>query len=203
MEHVEFEDDTIIEENADGAITEHLVLFQNLPQLQAQNQRLLKVSRDLARKLEEKESIVESRLRNEESEALAEAGEAIKEMEEELQRQKVLASSFVKERDMYRSMLARQGGGVGGVGLDNSGHQINGASDAGTSAALEEQQSLFETFKTELGIDTARLKQDLTAAQRERDANIIALSKANAQLEFFQGQFFLGYLLSRFQRLTL
>ena len=81
LENIEY-DETIVldDENADAVITNHLVLFQSLPQLQAQNVRLIKSARGLAQQLEAKESEIESRLRKEESEALAEASDAVRDI---------------------------------------------------------------------------------------------------------------------------
>lgn len=109
-------------------------------------------------------------------------------METELQRQKVLVAAHAKERDMYRHMLSRQGAGDL---LSNGAPHPSSASvigDHNSAQMLQEQQVLFETFKSEMGIDTQRLKSDLIAAQRERDQNIIALSKSNAQVEYLQGK---------------
>jgi hypothetical protein len=109
-------------------------------------------------------------------------------MEAELQRQKVLVAAHIKERDMYRSMLARQGVDVD---LSNSHPHVSSPGsikgDAGAAQVLQEQQALFESMTAEMGIDTQRLKHDLTSAQRERDQNIVAVSKANAQIEYLQG----------------
>jgi nucleoprotein TPR len=190
LENVDYDEDAIIEDtDAENTITSHLVRFRTLPQLQAQNQRLLKTARSLARQLEEKESDIEARVRGEESEAIKEASEAVNDMEQELQRQKVLAATYAKERDMYRSMLARQGqdGRTGPSGTARFSQTDGAASEANSAAAIQEHQAFFEAFRLEMGTDITSLKQDLAIAQRERDSNTIAIAKANAQIEFLQG----------------
>jgi nucleoprotein TPR len=189
--NVEYDETIVLDDNdAEAVISNHLVLFRSLPQLQAQNVRLIKTARGLARQLEAKELEIEARIRGEESEALAEASDAVRDMEAELQRQKTLVAVHIKERDMYRSMLARQGADVE---LSNGHAHIptpsleSTTSDANAAQVLQEQQAFFESFKTEMGIDTQRLRHDLVSAQRERDQNIVALSKANAQIEYLQG----------------
>lgn len=187
--NVEYDETIVLDDNdAEAVISNHLVLFRSLPQLQAQNVRLIKTARSLASQLEAKELEIENRIRGEESEALTEASDAVRDMEAELQRQKTLVAAHVKERDMYRSMLARQG-----TDFDLSNGRARAlplgstTQDANAAQVLQEQQALFESFKTEMGIDTHKLKHDLTSAQRERDQNIVALSKANAQIEYLQG----------------
>lgn len=188
----------IVEDNdSDEVISNHLVLFKTLPQLQAQNLRLLKTSRGLARRLEAKEEDIENRLRGEESEALAEASEAVRDMEAELQRQKTLVQAVTKERDMLRSMTSRGTGSTGDIlsnGRSLSGlisGKTTGLSESDSAQILHEQQTLFETYKTEMTIDVTKLKHDLSAAQRERDQNMIALSKAKAQVEYLEGLCFI------------
>lgn len=189
LENIDHDDAIVLDDNdAEAVISNHLVLFRSLPQLQAQNVRLIKTARGLARQLEAKELEIENRIRKEESEALAEASDAVRDMEAELQRQKVLVAAHIKERDMYRSMLARQGVDVdlsNGHARVSSPGSIKGDADA--AQVLQEQQALFESMTAEMGIDTQRLKRDLTSAQRERDQNIVAVSKANAQIEYLQG----------------
>ena len=192
LESVEFDEvpaSTGEETDSDKVITENLVLFKNLPHLQQQNQRLLRTARGLAAQWEERQASLEAQLSKEETAALAEASEAVRDMEEELQRQKLLVATHQKERDMYRNMLARQGRDVGGgpsqIGLPSSSDGSRSTTDY--RQMLEEQQTLFETFKLEMGVDTAKLKEDLVAAQREVGQQGASLAKANAQIEFLQG----------------
>lgn len=196
LQDVEFDD--ILTDNdtsdSDRVITDHLVLFKSLPHLQDQNQRLLRTARGLAAQWEERQANLEAQLSKEETEALAEASEAVRDMEEELQRQKLLVAAHQKERDMYRSMLARQGRDPSGASSSGAGHfapppAADGSAPAGANyrQMLEEQQALFETFKSEMGVDTAKLKEDLATAQREAGQSGANLAKANAQIEFLQG----------------
>ncbi|KAF8318500.1 hypothetical protein DL93DRAFT_2054404 [Clavulina sp. PMI_390] len=193
LEHIEVDDTPVVEElDSEQVISDHLVLFRSLPQLQAQNQRLLKTSRTLAQQLERREGDIMARLREEESAALAEASDAIRDMSAELERQKTLVATYAKERDMLRVMANRKPSGALLSNGSTSHHPesitvANGSvSDLGTAQMLHEQQTMFEQLKAELGVDSQRLKEDLAHAQRERDANMIGLSKANAQLEYLQ-----------------
>jgi nucleoprotein TPR len=192
LENVEFDEvptSTEEETDSDKVITDNLVLFKNLPHLQQQNHRLLRTARGLAAQWEERQATLEAQLSKEETAALAEASEAVRDMEEELQRQKLLVSTHQKERDMYRNILARQGKDVGG-GPAQSGHPSTSDGLRTTidyRTMLEEQQALFETFKLEMGVDTTKLKEDLNAAQREVGHQGASLAKANAQIEFLQG----------------
>ncbi|KAF8340345.1 uncharacterized protein EI90DRAFT_3035253 [Cantharellus anzutake] len=182
-------EDTIEDTDSDQVITNHLVLFKSLPQLQQQNQRLLKTARGLAAQWEKRQADIETEWCKEETQALAEASEAVKEMEEELQRQKVLSAAHQRERDMYRNLLTRQGRdpGAGSSTEATSAPAGTGEGDSsGYRRLLEEQQSLFEAFKTEMGVDSTKLKEDLARAQRDLGQLSAQLAKANAQIDFLQ-----------------
>ena len=55
---------------------------------------------------------------------------------------------------------------------------------------LEEVQKQFETYRTEMGVDSSRLREESLSAQREVSKLNAALAKANAQVEVLTGRFF-------------
>jgi nucleoprotein TPR len=72
-ENIDHDDAIVLNDNdAKAVIPNHVVLFRSLPRLQAQNVRLIKTARGLARQLEAKELEIENRIRKERSGALAE-----------------------------------------------------------------------------------------------------------------------------------
>ncbi|OSD07459.1 hypothetical protein PYCCODRAFT_1456277 [Trametes coccinea BRFM310] len=176
-------------ENIEAVITNNLVLFRSIPQLQEQNQKLLKIVHELGQRMESEEREYKEALEREQGEAVREAHEAIKQLQEQLESHKrsseVTIQAYMKERDMLRSLLARQQE-LGGTRVTN-GH-VNGdahSSDAPSDLAkeLEEVQQQFETYRTEMGIDSTRLREEALAAQREATRLGTALAKANAQIE--------------------
>jgi nucleoprotein TPR len=88
---------------AQAVISENLVTFADIPQLQARNQQLLKVVRRLS---EAKEDQLESRVNDTENALALEA--ALKELENMRSarlRQEEMVTAIIKQRDMYRSLL--------------------------------------------------------------------------------------------------
>ncbi|EIW59409.1 uncharacterized protein TRAVEDRAFT_121374 [Trametes versicolor FP-101664 SS1] len=192
-EELEHDQATRPAENIEAVITNNLVLFRSIPQLQEQNQKLLKIVRELGSKLESEEKEYKDALEREQGEAVREAHEAIKQLQEQLESHKrsseVTIQSYAKERDTLRSLLSRQQQSGGAVARITNG-QVNGAlqlqSAEGSSDAskeLEEMQKQFETYRTEMGIDSTRLRDEALAAQREATRLGTALAKANAQIE--------------------
>lgn len=184
-------------ETIDGVITNNLVLFQSIGQLQEQNQKLLKVVRDLGAKMEGEERDYREAMEREQGEAVREAHEAMQELADQLERQKsssdTLVKAYVKERDALRTMLARaEKGGAVANGMNTD---VNGFGDglppnpSDMAKELADVQNQFETYRTEMGVDSVRLREELVISQRETGQLGAALAKANARIEYLTGMF--------------
>ncbi|KAI0736332.1 hypothetical protein C8Q72DRAFT_803970 [Fomitopsis betulina] len=195
----EFEENLPPAENVEEVITNNLVVFRSLPQLQQQNQKLLKVVRDLGARMEAEEKDYRATLEHEQSEAVREAHEAIKQLQEQLESQskssEVTIQAYMKERDSLRALLARQNGGQTLPSIVNGDVNGNVAPVPVSASALQvpqselakelaEVQSQFEAYKNEIGIDSHRLREEASLSQRESNQLRAALAKANAKIEF-------------------
>ncbi|PIL22755.1 transporter [Ganoderma sinense ZZ0214-1] len=175
-------------ENIEAVITNNLVLFRSIPQLQEQNQKLLKIVRELGSKLESEEKEYKEALEREQGEAVREAHEAIKQLQSQLESQKrsseVTVQAYMKERDSLRTLLQRQQESGSGTRMLNG---INGQSQTSEPSELakelEEVQKQFEAYRTEMGVDSTRLRDETVTAQREVSKLTTSLAKANAQIE--------------------
>ncbi|KAM5539450.1 hypothetical protein V8D89_006902 [Ganoderma adspersum] len=175
-------------ENIEAVITNNLVLFRSIPQLQEQNQKLLKIVRELGSKLESEEKEYKEVLEREQGEAVREAHEAIKQLQSQLENQKhsseVTIQAYMKERDSLRSLLHRQQeSGSGARMLNGINGQSQGAEPSELVKELEEVQKQFEVYRTEMGVDSTRLRDEAVNAQREVSKLTTTLAKANAQIE--------------------
>ncbi|KAI0087040.1 hypothetical protein BDY19DRAFT_324018 [Irpex rosettiformis] len=179
---------TVPPENIDAVITNSLVLFRSLPQLQQQNQRLLKIVHELGRKMEDEEKDYREQLEAEQQVALQEAYSAVKELQDQLQNHRksseLTIQTYMKERDALKSMLARErrSGGASRLG-GTDGHDEEMALETDTAKELAEIQSQFETYKTEMGVDSTRVRDELIAMRHEASQAAIQLAKANAKVE--------------------
>ena len=174
-------------------ITNNLVLFKSIDGLQNQNQRLLKIVRELGAKMETEEREYRENMEREQAEAVQEAHEAIQDMVSQLEKQKqhydTLIQGYVKERDSFRVMLARAEKGLpvqaNGAAGDPTGLASSG--DSNLARELAEVQQQFENYKTETNFDSGRIRDDLVDAQREVSRLGATLAKSEAQVEFLQG----------------
>ncbi|KAF5333006.1 hypothetical protein D9758_015176 [Tetrapyrgos nigripes] len=173
-------------EDVETVITNHLVLFKSIDGLQEQNQKLLKIVRELAQKLESEEKEYRETMEKEQGEAIREALEAMQELEAKMERQKKASDStiqaYMKERDMFKMMLARyQKGEV----VNGTTPQTNGA---GPSSDLEKEladiQSQFDAYRMEMGHDSGRLRDEVVNAQREVAQLQASLAKGQAKIEY-------------------
>ncbi|KAG6916321.1 hypothetical protein DXG01_007371 [Tephrocybe rancida] len=175
-------------EDTEAVITNNLVLFRSVEGMQEQNQKLLKIVREMGRKMETEERDYREAMEREQAEAIQEAHAAIQDMVAQLDLQKKssdnLLKAYVKERDALRDMLAREKSG-------NSSH-VNGISEqqnltpapADVVQELTETQNQFEAYRLEMGIDAGNLQKALIATQKEASGLQVSLAKANAQLEY-------------------
>ncbi|KAJ7758135.1 hypothetical protein DFH07DRAFT_772602 [Mycena maculata] len=182
-------------ETIDGVITNNLVLFQSIGQLQEQNQKLLKIVRELGDKMEGEERDYREAMEREQGEAVREAHEAMQELADQLERQKsssdTIIKAYMKERDALKAMLARVE--KDGVATNGMRTDVNGFGEglppntSDMAKELVEMQNQFETYRTEMGVDSVRLREEVVLAQREAGQLGAALAKANARIEYLSG----------------
>ncbi|KAF8887179.1 hypothetical protein BD779DRAFT_1672932 [Infundibulicybe gibba] len=174
-------------EDAQAVITNNLVLFKSIRDLQEQNQKLLKIVREMGRKMESEEKEYREAMEREQGEAVREAHEAMQELAAQLESQKKhhedMIQAYVKERDALKSMLARA----------EKDPRVNGRiQETATGEVVQDDlakeladvQNQFEVYRTEMGVDSGRLREDLVNAQREAGQLGAALAKANAKIEY-------------------
>jgi len=188
-------------ENIEAVITNNLVLFRSTAELQDQNQKLLKIVRELGEKMEAEEQDYRAVMEKEQGEAVREAHEAMKTLAMQLETQQksseIKIQAYMKERDALKSLLARAErlSGASGVGAETdtgmNGYHEGSSGGAAPDMAREfaEIQNQFESYRTEMGIDSVRLRDEVIASQREVGQLNAALAKANAKIDYLSGGF--------------
>lgn len=192
-EELEQDDMTRPAENIEAVITNNLVLFRSIPQLQEQNQKLLKIVRELGEKLESEEKEYREAMEREQAEAIREAHEAMKRLEEKLEAERrsseVKIQAYKKDADTMRTVLNRHKEAGAPLRITNgvNGEIQSGAEPSELQKELEDVQKQFEAYRMEMGVDSTRLREETLAAQREATKLGTALAKANAQIEVLTG----------------
>lgn len=193
-------------DNIEDVITNNLVLFTTLPGMQIQNQKLLRIVRELGAKMESEEKEwkedfakkweIETK---EKDAAVQEAAKAMETMQETIEREKAGKEVAIKEKDTLRAMLERMkkdGGASAVVGGESNGTSTVGQNGVGTGeepeglkSQLVEVQKEFEAYRTEMDVDGGRLREELVRVQRENGHLNGALAKANAKIDHMNGMF--------------
>lgn len=157
--------------------------------------KLLKIARDLGSKMESHEQELRQELEAEQQVALQEAFAAVKELQDQLENQKksaeVTIQAYVKERDALKSMAARERNGATSGSRTNgvNGHDEEMQDDTDASRELVDIRSQFEVYKTEMGADSGKLREELSSLRREASQVTVQLAKANAKVEYLTGTF--------------
>lgn len=158
-----------------------------------QNQKLLRITRQMGAQLEQGEQDARARREGEENAAVAEAHELILRLKDEVEAQRARTEAFEKERDMFRRMLSVRGSGSGagsGAGDASAFSAAAAATTAGDGDAgrlLAEVQANFDAYRAEMAVDTQRLRDDLVQAQKDAAQARTELAKSKAQSEFLAG----------------
>lgn len=173
--------------DTDSVVSAHLVTFSTINELQAQNQKLLKITRQMGRQLEQGEQDAIARRDDEENKAIAEAHELILQLKDEVESQRARTEAYEKERDMFRRMLAQRGSAAA-TGA-NTSPAIDVTGDADAARMLAEVQANFDAYRTEMSVDSQKLRDDLAQAQKDVATARTELAKSKAQAEFMTGAF--------------
>ncbi|KAK4703148.1 nucleoprotein TPR, partial [Phenoliferia sp. Uapishka_3] len=169
--------------DTDAVVSAHLVTFKTINELQVQNQKLLRITREMGAQMERAEDDLKTRWRDEENVAVEEAHELILRLKDEVESQRTTLEAQGRERDMLKRMLSVR---VEGGTHANSNGAVNGHEGQGEqdNERLGDIQASFETYRTEMAVDTLRLREDLAAAQRDAGVARTELAKSKAQAEY-------------------
>ncbi|GAB1608232.1 nucleoprotein TPR-like [Argonauta hians] len=192
-------------------ISERLVTFKSVQELQVQNQRLLEVVRKLSEDRESEEQAASDAKSQELKQSLDNAMEELEELKSSRTRQEELVESIIRQRDMYRVLYQEltqtsnvhstpmRGHGRGGYrGRGKYPHTPQSAPAApfqpfspnkdkeaeDMKMALHELQTEYATYKREKGENDKMLNSQLDKLRGEVSDLRVQNTKLASQLEF-------------------
>lgn len=168
--------------DTDRFISQNLVTFKNIVQLQEQNKNLIKVTREVGQKMEREEATRASR----DMEDLQQKYEQCK---DEIKSLIMQSQSYIRERDMFRRMLSHRGqlppegdlastfgdsvDGRGSPATPSRANVVNSIEKSPTSRdladyakLLKDMQTHFDAYKQEAATDRATLKEQVDSLSR-------------------------------------
>lgn len=163
----------------DAVITNNLTAFKKLPELIEQNKKLLRISRELGRKLEDKVSSAATSANGVQETDLESATKAIENLSETVQTLRTQLTDVrsqldlaIKERDMFSRLLVQgriMGMSNGAVSTDNrAGTSAQGAQGADSDAVV---QSVLSSVQAEFDKHRDGFKADLKEAQNKLETS--------------------------------
>jgi nucleoprotein TPR len=196
----ELEDGALDELSSTGRlISERLVIFRSVAELQSRNEQLLRLTRELGDKMEGEEAREKERQSAADAAEVEELRQQVERYKDELQATATQISSYVKERDMFRRMLQHRGTlqpdadmqSMFGQSIMPSTPQRNGGMEPPTprskdlddlNKVLKEQQVFFDQFRNESTTDRRMLKEQVDTLAREKGTLQADLARAQSQL---------------------
>jgi nucleoprotein TPR len=167
--------------DTDKIISQRLIIFHNIVELQQQNQNLLRVTRQLGEKMEQDEREYQSKVENLESEALDKATQVIDRLRDELKSNRIKMDSIIRERDMFRQTLSGRGT-VHETQTTDAGSQPVVPS-AEQQNLLRELQAQFDAYRNEAATDQRTLNDQIRSLTAQSSEALINAAKYKSQME--------------------
>ncbi|KAG9248902.1 hypothetical protein BJ878DRAFT_411571 [Calycina marina] len=173
-------------------ISERLVTFRNIAELQKTNAELLRLTRDLGDTMESDEALAAKSQAAKDRKEVKTLEGRIETYKDELQATIIRCESYVKERDMFRRMAQHRGqlpaqsdlASVFGQSVDGNGviPTIEQPANANSIVMLRELQTHFDQYREEQSIDRRTLKEQAEKMSAEKSSLQGEVSKITSQL---------------------
>ena len=191
--------------DTDHFISQNLVIYKNISELQDQNAKLLRLTRELGNQMEGEEALKQKN----EATQMIEQIEILRQQNERLQDEtKSMATqsqSYIRERDMFRRMLSHRGqlppesdiASVFGESVDGGGLPVTPSRNNVQSSvekspaskelaeyvkAMKEMQMHFDTYRQEAASDRSTLKDQIESLSRTNSELRAEVSRRNGEV---------------------
>ncbi|XP_067141450.1 nucleoprotein TPR-like isoform X3 [Centruroides vittatus] len=188
------------ETTADKVISKHLVTFRDIEELQAKNQQLLAVVRELSENQEEKEMKAVEDKTVELHQELEKSVLQLQELQNERSKQTELIESIVRQRDMYRMLLSQyqnhspilSNSVISTLPVTTPNISPQKADDSNTQetkTAFIQLQKEFEVYKKEKAENAQMLNEQIDKLRDEISELRVQNAKLSSQLEYSEERF--------------
>ncbi|QSZ37055.1 hypothetical protein DSL72_009147 [Monilinia vaccinii-corymbosi] len=181
--------------DTDRFISQRLVVFRSISELQEKNQELLKITRELGQKMESEEALAAKNQAVQDHEEVQALQAKVEDLKDELRSMITRSESYIKERDMFRRMLQHRGQlpansdlasmfgqSVDGNSVMSTIENPNQKDNANYAALLRELQGHFDQYREEQTVDRRTLREQTERLSSEKSALQAEISKASSQL---------------------
>lgn len=175
--------------DTDAIISQRLIAFRTVKELQEQNHELTKALRDLAQRVEDNQAANASRAEEEQTEEVKKLMDIIERMKDDLRNQVQTSEAYMRERDMFRRMLqSKRNGGTGEEGDVNTVEAQQAIQEANQMReALREMQVEHDQYRQECLQNIATLNEQIRKITAEKNTVELEMSKVKTQWEMQKG----------------
>ncbi|KAJ1919202.1 Filament-forming protein [Mycoemilia scoparia] len=176
----------------DKVISQSLVTFRDIRELQNQNQRLLRTTRELAARVASEEEQRRKEWEAAESDAISEAKEIIGKLEAELRSTRTRLGAIERERDFLKDQCSNNSATQDNSNSkDNFNKSIfnsagNNSNSSTSKSDFEHLQNQFDLYQSESRSIRQGMESDLEKLRSEVSEARIRATKAEAQVSFEQ-----------------
>ncbi|TQS37567.1 hypothetical protein Golomagni_01955 [Golovinomyces magnicellulatus] len=189
--------------STENLISQRLVVFRNISELQQKNQEQLKLIRQLGAQMESEEAQAAKNQAAQDHEEVQRLLSKIESYKDELNCLITRSESYIKERDMFRRMLQHRGQIPPNAdlcslfgqsvqdqksGLNNSNESFDSKS-AELTVAIRNLQAQYDQYREEQMVDRKTLKEQVMRLSQEKSALQAEISKVNSQLNLATDRF--------------
>ena len=190
--------------DTDRFISQNLTTFRNMVELQEQNQKLLRVTRELGEKMEGEEAKSAKAQASQNEEDLNELRQSYERSQDEIKILMTQSQSYIKERDMFRRMLSHRGQLPAGADLASLfGESVNGSQPPATptqngissnftqspaskdvaefTKALKELQSQYDEYRQDAASNRSELREQTEALTKQNSELRTEVSKRSSE----------------------
>ncbi|KAI9758845.1 MAG: hypothetical protein M4579_002791 [Chaenotheca gracillima] len=180
-------------------ISQRLLIFKNIQQLQEQNVNLLRITRDLGDKMEGEEAMKKQSQQAQDREELGILRGKMEKYKDEMKSMVTKSQSYIKERDMFRRMLQHRGQiPVDSDAASMFGQSINAGTPATPNSVVQSGEQLgdaadfhrtikeltqhFDSYREEASADQRALKEQTDKLSREKGELQAEVARSNSQV---------------------
>ncbi|OZJ04807.1 hypothetical protein BZG36_02350 [Bifiguratus adelaidae] len=177
------------ESEAQRFISQNMVTFKDIADLQTQNQKLLNLTRELTARMEQEEQQRKSSIGDDPQKAINDSFTVIERLREEISIWRTRVESLTSERDMLQGLLSESRGGGNGrtFAVSDSVDALHARTDAQHFQTLyQELQQQFDDFRHEVMANDKILQQQLEEQRSLASQYRIDGVKASSQLDLWR-----------------
>ncbi|KAK4444668.1 nucleo protein TPR [Podospora aff. communis PSN243] len=175
-------------------ITQKFVVFKDIYELQEKNQELLRVTRELADKMENEEAIAAKQLAAQDHHDVEELRNTVSLLQDEVKSLTVRMKSYMTERDMFRRMLQQKAtpaeiNAALGISAEAGQRQVLASieqnmsvDEADLATALRELQAQFDSYRNDQTTDRNSLKDQIERLSAEKSSLQNDIARVSSQL---------------------